>query len=270
MGRFAKGKRSRAISDRSGFEVPYTQLKTTWNNLRVEPEEFEVKHPRLTPPKNIIDPTALFDPRPNNDPENVSIFFNFNWFNNAPTGMQATQYKKPNLPVGKGSVGFPSFEIENTSISGIAGTGAVGTETPEASIDETGVAGTGNVGDASVLGLKGVSGVAGTGAVGISSSDITLSIAETGLAGTGAIGTEVPEASIIETGVAGTGAIGTETLEASITESGVAGTGNTGTEVVEASITESGVAGTGAIGSVSVIVNPEWGAGAWNTGAWGE
>ena len=44
----------------------------------------------------------------------------------------------------------------------------------------------------------------------------------------------------------------------------------TGTEVVEASITESGVAGTGAIGSVSVIVNPEWGAGAWGSGAWGE
>ena len=268
MGRFAKGKRSRAISDRSGFEVPYTQLKTTWNNLRVEPEEFEVKHPRLTPPKNIIDPTALFDPRPNNDPENVSIFFNFNWFNNAPTGMQATQYKKPNLPVGKGSVGFPSFEIENTSISGIAGTGAIGTETPEASIDETGVAGTGNVGDASVLGLIGVSGIGGTGAVGVESFE--LRIAETGVAGTGAIGTEVPEASITETGVAGTGAIGTETLEASITESGVAGTGNTGTEVVEASITESGVAGTGAIGSVSVIVDPEWGTGAWNTGAWGE
>ena len=167
MGRFAKGKRSRAISDRSGFEVPYTQLKTTWNNLRVEPEEFEVKHPRLTPPKNIIDPTALFDPRPNNDPENVSIFFNFNWFNNAPTGMQATQYKKPNLPVGKGSVGFPSFEIENTSISGIAGTGAIGTETPEASINETGVAGTGETG----------------------TEVVEASITETGLSGTGEIGT---------------------------------------------------------------------------------
>jgi hypothetical protein len=146
MGRFAKGKRSRAISDRSGFEVPYTQLKTTWNNLRVEPEEFEVKHPRLTPPKNIIDPTALFDPRPNNDPENVSIFFNFNWFNNAPTGMQATQYKKPNLPVGKGSVGFVSFEVENTSISGIQADFSIGSLILSSEIGGSGVAGTGALG----------------------------------------------------------------------------------------------------------------------------
>jgi len=270
MGRFAKGKRSKAISDRSGFEVPYTQLKTTWNNLRVEPEEFEVKHPRLTPPKNIIDSTALFDPRPNNDPENVSIFFNFNWFNNAPIGMQALQYKKPELPFGKGNIGFPSIEIESTSISGIAGTGAIGTETLETSIDETGVAGTGNVGDISILGIQGVSGVAATGAVGISASDITLSITETGVAGTGAIGTEVPELSITESGVAGTGAIGTETFESSITETGVAGTGATGTEVPELSITESGVAGTGATGNESIETNREWGAGAWNTGTWGE
>ena len=206
-GVFAKGKRSRAISDRSGFEVPYTQLKTTWNNLRVEPEEFEVKHPRLTPPKNIIDPTALFDPRPNNDPENVSIFFNFNWFNNAPTGMQATQYRKPNLPVGKGSVGFVSFEIEKTGLSGTAGTGATGTEALELSIDESGVAGTGAVGTTEqTMEVSGVSGAAGVGAVGVEA--LSLSITESGVAGTGALGTEVPEASIIESGVAGTGAIG--------------------------------------------------------------
>ena len=66
MARNARGKKSYAISDISGFKVKYTQLKTTWDNLRVEPEEFEVKHPRLTPPKNIIDATALLDPRPDN------------------------------------------------------------------------------------------------------------------------------------------------------------------------------------------------------------
>ena len=103
-----------------------------------------------------------------------------------------------------------------------------------------------------------------TGATGISSWG------RTGFAGTGALGTEVPEASIIESGVAGTGAIGTEGFESSITETGVAGTGAVGTEVPEASITESGVAGTGATGTESVETNREWGAGAWNTGTWGE
>jgi hypothetical protein len=208
MGRFAKGKRSRAISDRSGFEVPYTQLKTTWNNLRVEPEEFEVKHPRLTPPKNIIDATALLDPRPDNDPEPVTIFLNYNWLNTNITSMQASSYKKPELPVGKGSVGFVSFEISELP-TGIAGTGATGTEALELSINESGVAGTGATGTTEqTMEVSGVSGAAGVGAVGVEA--LSLSITESGVAGTGAIGTEVPEASIIESGVAGTGAIGTE------------------------------------------------------------
>ena len=54
MAKRAKGKKSYAISDISGFKVPYKQLKTTWDNLRVEPEEFEHKHPQLTPVKNIF------------------------------------------------------------------------------------------------------------------------------------------------------------------------------------------------------------------------
>jgi hypothetical protein len=208
MGRFAKGKRSRAISDRSGFEVPYTQLKTTWNNLRVEPEEFEVKHPRLTPPKNIIDATALLDPRPDNDPEPVTIFLNYNWLNTNITSMQASSYKKPELPVGKGSVGFVSFEISELP-TGIAGTGATGTEALELSINESGVAGTGATGTTEqTMEISGVSGAAGVGAVGVEA--LSLSITESGVAGTGAIGTEALELSITESGVAGTGAIGTE------------------------------------------------------------
>ena len=55
--RRAKGKKSVAISARSGFKVPYRSLKTTWDGLRVEPEEWEPKHPQLTPAKNVIDAT---------------------------------------------------------------------------------------------------------------------------------------------------------------------------------------------------------------------
>ena len=73
MAKRAKGKKSYAISDISGFKVPYRQLKTTWDNLRVEPEEFETKHPQLTPVKNIFDATSLLNPRPDNDPENVEF-----------------------------------------------------------------------------------------------------------------------------------------------------------------------------------------------------
>ena len=78
MARYASGKKSKAISDISGFKVRYTSLKTTYDNLRVEPEEFDPKHPQLTPAKNVFDATALFQPRPDNAEENVKLFLEFN------------------------------------------------------------------------------------------------------------------------------------------------------------------------------------------------
>ena len=77
MANYASGKKSQAISDISGAKIPYTQLKTTWDNLRVEPSEYDPKHPQLTPATNVVDPTALRNPRPDNDPENVVINFAF-------------------------------------------------------------------------------------------------------------------------------------------------------------------------------------------------
>ena len=64
MAKLASGKKSVAISDRSGFKIKYTDLKTTWDGLRVEPEDWEPTQPQLTPAKNVIDATALFNPRP--------------------------------------------------------------------------------------------------------------------------------------------------------------------------------------------------------------
>ena len=75
--KFAQGKKSVAISDISGAKVPYTQLKTTWNNLRVEPSEYDPKHPQLTPAQNVVDATALRNPRPDTDVENVEIILAF-------------------------------------------------------------------------------------------------------------------------------------------------------------------------------------------------
>ena len=68
----------------------------------------------------------------------------------------------------------------------------------------------------------------------------------------------------------GTGGGATVTLTSTTGFPTCGGTGAVGIESFELRIAESGVAGTGAIGSVSVIVNPEWGAGAWGSGAWGE
>ena len=90
MGRFAKGKNSQAISDRSGQAVPYSEMVKEWNGSIVHISEFEAKHPQLTPKVYGADPQALLDARPqkpdltksftlyiNNNPDNLPQFNSF-------------------------------------------------------------------------------------------------------------------------------------------------------------------------------------------------
>jgi len=64
MGKFASGKNSWAISDRSGFRYPYRVMKKEWNGLLVGPDEYEPKHPQLGPFRKVNDPEALDNARP--------------------------------------------------------------------------------------------------------------------------------------------------------------------------------------------------------------
>ena len=206
MARYAKGKRSYGMSDRGGHRVRYTQLKTTWDGLRVAPDEWEPKHPQLTPPKNVIDATALFKPRPSSDAENVTIFIAHTF----------DPFADPRTRKTVGVAGYGNTNrVDNEEVrsfpqpSGVGGTGAVGTETPLASIAETGLGGTGCVGvEVPVVEVTGVSASGGAGSVGIEA--LNLSITETGLGGTGGVGTETGVVSLTETGVGGTGGVGTE------------------------------------------------------------
>ena len=208
MPRYAKGKRSFGMSDRGGHRVPYTQLKTTWDGLRVAPDEWEAKHPQLTPPKNEIDATALFKPRPSSDAENVTIFIAHTF----------DPFADPRTRKTVGVAGYGNTNrVDNEEIrsfpqpSGVGGTGAVGTETPLASITETGLGGTGGVGvEIPVVEVTGVSASGGAGSVGVEA--LNLSITETGVAGTGGVGTENVVVSLTETGVGGTGGVGTESV----------------------------------------------------------
>ena len=47
MAKFATGKRSKAISDRSGMEYPYREMVKEWNGSLVHISEFEPKHPQI-------------------------------------------------------------------------------------------------------------------------------------------------------------------------------------------------------------------------------
>ena len=60
---FARGKRSLAISDRSGQAFPYKEMVKEWNGSLVHISEFEAKHPQLDPPHHKADAIALKNTR---------------------------------------------------------------------------------------------------------------------------------------------------------------------------------------------------------------
>jgi len=298
MAKLASGKKSVAISDRSGFKIKYTDLKTTWDGLRVEPSEWEPKHPQLTPAKNVVDATALFQPRPDNDPENVSIFYGYSTQDIFASKVERSQ--KGVGIVGVGAVGFldtirADMKVDATSVSGtgaigdaivsdnedvvvtgVSSTGAIGTETFDTGAEPTSAIGTGAIGDETFETDALPTGVAGTGAIGTYTFFVTTDAPVTGVNGTGAIGSETPESEIAETGVSATGAIGEETFQTEATPSGIAGTGAIGADVSESELSVTGVNGTGATeafgvsGNGNVLLQASGVSGIGATGAIGE
>ena len=64
MSKYATGKHSKAISDRSGMEFPYREMVREWNGSFVHYTEFEPKQPQLEPKPIGGDGVALLQVRP--------------------------------------------------------------------------------------------------------------------------------------------------------------------------------------------------------------
>ena len=64
MARFATGKYSYGISDRSGMRYRLNEMKLEWNGSLVGPDEFERKHPQLGPFQVPVDGQAVKNARP--------------------------------------------------------------------------------------------------------------------------------------------------------------------------------------------------------------
>ena len=64
MAKWATGRRSLAISDRSGQALPYDEMVKEWNGSLVHYSEFEPKHPQIRRKKNVSDAIALQNTRP--------------------------------------------------------------------------------------------------------------------------------------------------------------------------------------------------------------
>ena len=63
MSKYATGKYSKAISDRSGMEFPYKEMVREWNGSFVHFSEFEPKQPQLQPKPNGSDGISLLNTR---------------------------------------------------------------------------------------------------------------------------------------------------------------------------------------------------------------
>jgi len=64
MAKFATGKRSLSISDRSGMAFPYQEMVKEWNGSLVHYSEFEPKHPQIRRRHFTADAIALQNTRP--------------------------------------------------------------------------------------------------------------------------------------------------------------------------------------------------------------
>ena len=77
---FAKGKHSKAISDRSGMEFPYNEMVKEWNGHFVHKSEFEAKHPQLELKSRSGDSQGLRDARPARTENEVAALLGNNPF----------------------------------------------------------------------------------------------------------------------------------------------------------------------------------------------
>ena len=77
---YASGKRSWAISDRSGLRFPYTEMVREWNGSLVHYSEYEAKQPQLQPAPVGSDPQALQNPRVQRDSTPQLILLDSNPF----------------------------------------------------------------------------------------------------------------------------------------------------------------------------------------------
>ena len=125
--RYATGKRALAICDRCGQRYRYLKLRKEWTGLKTCPDCFEPKHPQLEPSKVPFEPQVLHEPRPDVS-EIINLTLSF------PVTNDDTFSKEPNLPtltaqLGTVTLGGDVTTPVTSAITGVSGTGSVGTAT---------------------------------------------------------------------------------------------------------------------------------------------
>lgn len=141
------------------------------------------------------------------------------------------------------------------ALTGVTGTGSVGTLTANVSYAPTGVAGTGNTGTLLANVSYGLSGNEATGGVGTEVSNVSYGL--TGVSGTGAVGNVSAGGDVTSaiTGNEGAGGVGSLTSGVSYALTGVSSTGAVGDLAVSPDVVLylTGVSGSGEVGSLTAV-----------------
>ena len=117
---YARGKRSKAISDRSGLEFPYTEMVKEWNGSLVHKSEFEAKHPQIKRKHIKADAIALANPRPMHpDTQKLFVLYISNGF--------FSETKDTGITGGASMTVASSNNILGTKLTSVQATTAVGT-----------------------------------------------------------------------------------------------------------------------------------------------
>ena len=125
MPRYATGKYAKAISDRSGLEYRYKDMRKEWNGLLVGKDEFERKHPQLGPVRKIHDPQTLKEARPNNNKIPVTVKFPVL----STVTLQYQLVPQAEALLGKVTFGGDVVTPTDATTTGVSGTGSIGTVT---------------------------------------------------------------------------------------------------------------------------------------------
>ena len=115
MAKYATGKRSQAISDRSGMAFPYKEMVKEWNGSLVHISEFEPKHPQIRRRHNTADAIALQNSRNQKFQQPIQPFINTNTSDVTITNSGGTMVGVANLTL-PGDFAFKTQDFKITRV----------------------------------------------------------------------------------------------------------------------------------------------------------
>lgn len=161
---YAVGKFAKALCDRCGFEYKLHELRQEWNNLKTCPSCFEPKAPQIDPRPVVVDPEALYNPRPNNDKEVgdgfvVVTYTDITKGNSMDSNTIGSNYQGVSCIAAIGEVTTTQNVPSNLAVlDGVSATSTVGnvsvTAITGSSVTLTGLAGTSALGTVTITGAS--------------------------------------------------------------------------------------------------------------------